>query len=275
MLQPRVRQEVRFISHAVDTDLLAPMDQGEARVEIGRAYRAGLAKGLVGMGAEAPRSLNELLAGVDARAFTLQDRFTVLCIMANRSRKHWWDVLRAFRALVDHVPDARLIGVCGDRVGTSDDSWPLEECCHDLGLRLEDRDVDPNVTLIETYADRPGSPPDHSLRLLYGAADVAVLISGGEGFGLPQLEAHACGIPCIVGDYSASTELAVDSRELVSPRGFWTTTAQMVRRPIYRVADITDRLLYAYQNPGWAGGGRRWPGAGPDAQLEPHHAAVA
>jgi glycosyltransferase involved in cell wall biosynthesis len=43
---------------------------------------------------------------------------------------------------------------------------------------------------------------------LYNSFDVLLLCSGGEGFGLPLLEAQACGVAPITTDYAAGPETA-------------------------------------------------------------------
>lgn len=257
-------KEIRFISHAVHTDRFFPGDRDAARAKMQASYADTIARGLHALGDDAPKNPDEFMREVGDRTFQMDDHFTILCVMANRSRKYWWDVLRAFRLLLDQVPDARFIGLCGDRTGDQDDSWPLEDCCRDLGFRLDDEDLLPNVWLIETVNDPAGYPQDYSLRVLYQAADVSTLLGGGEGFGLPQLEAHACGIPCIVGDYSASTELAVNSRELISPRGYTYTTTNMLKRPVYSPKDLSDRWAWIAKNPSW----RKEVGAAGVAQAQ-------
>lgn len=248
--QEVVKKDVRFISHAVN-DTFRPMPKAEARLEVERRFAAGIARGLAKLpDADRPPTPQAFADELEIRKFKIGERFTVLCVMANRERKYWWDVLRAFRQLVDVVPDARLIGVCGHRAPLNPDAWPLEECVKELGLRLDFEADDPNVWLIETVV-ASHLPEDESMRILYNAADCSILISGGEGFGLPQLEAHACGIPCVAGDYSASSELAVHHRELIGPRGFTYTTNNMVRRPIYSPKDIADRLAWVAKNPAW------------------------
>ncbi len=252
LCQPLVEQEIRMIPHAVDVNTIKPLAQKEARANLDASYLLGVALASGAMGPDGKiAGSRELAEEVQHRAFRLGDRFTVLCIMANRERKYWWDALRAFKILLDDIPDARFIGLCGDRHGVALDSWPLEDCCRDLGLRLDVLDDEPNVTLLETYTDRPDAPEDHSLRTLINAADTLLLPSGGEGSGLPQLEAHACGRPCLVGKYSASIEQAVDDREFFHPRNFYFTPHNMVKRPIYSPKDIADRLRYAARNPGW------------------------
>jgi glycosyltransferase involved in cell wall biosynthesis len=55
---------------------------------------------------------------------------------------------------------------------------------------------------------RPGYIAEADLPALYAAADVFVLPSHYEGFGLPVLEAMACGCPVVVADNSSLPEVA-------------------------------------------------------------------
>lgn len=48
---------------------------------------------------------------------------------------------------------------------------------------------------------------DSDLASMYAMADVFVLSSNGEGFGVPSLEALACGVPAILGDNTTSPEI--------------------------------------------------------------------
>jgi glycosyltransferase involved in cell wall biosynthesis len=49
--------------------------------------------------------------------------------------------------------------------------------------------------------------PAEKMALLYNGFDVLASPSYGEGFGVPILEAQACGVPVIVTDWTAMTEL--------------------------------------------------------------------
>lgn len=62
-----------------------------------------------------------------------------------------------------------------------------------------------------------GYVPDADLPLLYNAADVFVYPSLYEGFGLPVLEAMACGTPVITSNISSLPEVAGDAARLVDP----------------------------------------------------------
>lgn len=59
--------------------------------------------------------------------------------------------------------------------------------------------------------------PDEDLPYIYLGADVFVFISLYEGFGLPPLEAMACGIPVIASNISSLPEVVGDAAVLVDP----------------------------------------------------------
>ena len=63
----------------------------------------------------------------------------------------------------------------------------------------------------------PGFIPDEELPLWYNAADIFVYPSLYEGFGLPPLEAMACGTPTIVSDASSLPEVVGDAALVVNP----------------------------------------------------------
>ena len=63
----------------------------------------------------------------------------------------------------------------------------------------------------------PGFVPTADLPLLYGAATVALVPSVYEGFGLPVLEAMACGTPVVSSDRSSLPELGGDAVHYFDP----------------------------------------------------------
>ncbi len=62
-----------------------------------------------------------------------------------------------------------------------------------------------------------GYVPDEHLVILYHAATGLVLPSMNEGFGLPVVEAMACGCPVITSNVSSMPEVAGGAAELVEP----------------------------------------------------------
>jgi glycosyltransferase involved in cell wall biosynthesis len=85
--------------------------------------------------------------------------------------------------------------------------------------------------------------PPKTLAHMYASLDVLLAPSAGEGFGIPVVEAQACGVPVIVSDFSAQPELVGAG---------WTVSGRRVYTPIKSwqflpdVEDILDALKRAY-----------------------------
>ncbi|MBN1935679.1 MAG: glycosyltransferase family 4 protein [Anaerolineae bacterium] len=88
-----------------------------------------------------------------------------------------------------------------------------------------------------------GRVPTADLPLLYNAAQMLVLPSFYEGFGLPPLEAMACGIPVIVSNTSAMPEVVGDAALRVEPgdvEGFAVAMNRLLSETDLR-ADMVDK----------------------------------
>ena len=72
----------------------------------------------------------------------------------------------------------------------------------------------------EPMAFRNGIPTEH-LKHIYSAADVLLATSMGEGFGVPTIEAQACGTPVIVSQFAGSAELAGPHSVLIHGQKMW------------------------------------------------------
>ena len=72
----------------------------------------------------------------------------------------------------------------------------------------------------EPMAFRNGIPTEH-LKNIYSAADVVLGTSYGEGFGIPTIEAQACGTPVIVSQFAGSQELAGPHSVLIHGQKMW------------------------------------------------------
>jgi glycosyltransferase involved in cell wall biosynthesis len=85
-----------------------------------------------------------------------------------------------------------------------------------------------------------GYTDERSLRDLYLGAACLVLPSLGEGFGLPVLEAMACGLPVITSRVTSLPEVAGDAAILVDPADA-VALAEAMHRVVTR-ADVRDDL---------------------------------
>ncbi len=70
---------------------------------------------------------------------------------------------------------------------------------------------------LQEQVHAPGHIPDDDLPLVYNCAELFVFPSLNEGFGLPVLEAMACGVPVVTSNCSALPEVAGDAACLVDP----------------------------------------------------------
>jgi len=95
---------------------------------------------------------------------------------------------------------------------------PREDCFLVLSGSMDQALLD----LIKKYKveDRVvciGKIEDSELPLLYNAADLFVFPSRYEGFGLPPLEAMACGVPVVTSNAASLPEVVGDAARLVDP----------------------------------------------------------
>lgn len=86
---------------------------------------------------------------------------------------------------------------------------------------------------IKPYLVFPGYIPNKDLAYLYNGAFVFLYTSLRESFGIPMLEAMACGTPVIAGNTSAMPEIAGNEGILVDP---------------FNEGDICDKLLQLENN---------------------------
>ena len=124
----------------------------------------------------------------------------ILFVGTFEPRKNIPGLLRAYRLLLDALPDLPPLVLAGRR------GWLYEDAFALVGkLGLSER--------VRWLEDTPYA----SMPALYSAASVLATPSYYEGFGLPALEAMACGTPVVVANRSAMPEVVGEAGVLVDP----------------------------------------------------------
>jgi glycosyltransferase involved in cell wall biosynthesis len=147
-------------------------------------------------GARAMEELRERL-GIGMRPYFLN--------VANpQPRKNMPHLVSSFYRFLAACPEWQGVLVLAGDSRSGWDTGALEEAIHSVP-QFTDRVL------------RVGGVPEHDLPTLYSCALAFVFPSSYEGFGLPVLEAMACGAPVICADVTSLPEVAGDAALLVSP----------------------------------------------------------
>lgn len=142
-----------------------------------------------------------------------KDNFVIGIASANRDsiRKGFTEQFYAFSKFVKKHPEARLAVLS---VHDSVSGLPLGELANDMGILDK-------TTFVPTYEQVSGLLDDEFMAAWYNALDVLSVCSYAEGFGVPLIEAQACGTPVVATRGSAMTELAGPAGWLVDGEPFW------------------------------------------------------
>lgn len=187
--------------------------------------------------------------GIDTNLFCLRDRaecraelgipdtFVVGMVAANKgypSRKSWSQAIEAFAAFHRKHPDS-LLYLHTEPNGVVEG--------HPIVAQLEAAGLPGNAVMVcDPYAQVVGRSQEFVAKL-HSSFDVLLSPSMGEGFGIPVVEAQACGVPVIVTDCTAMTELCgagwlvEGDKTFTNQRAYWKTP---------HISSIVESLEDAY-----------------------------
>lgn len=156
-------------------------------------------------------------AGLRARMGLSDDTFIIGICSANKDqiRKAYPEQFWAFAQFHSKHPDSLLLvhAVAEGKSGI------------DLQALAVEAGIDDAVIFSDQYAQIAGMISPQQLAGWYAALDLLSCCSYGEGFGIPIIEAQACGVPVAVTDASSMTELAGAG---------WKVKGEPVRNPVHR-----------------------------------------
>jgi glycosyltransferase involved in cell wall biosynthesis len=116
------------------------------------------------------------------------------------SRKSLPQIVEAFAAFRARHKEA-LLYLHTEITGLYDEGYDLRPLLEAFGLDSS------AVRFADQYRYRFDPLPEEHMADLYSSLDVLLNPAMGEGFGLPVLEAQACGVPAIVTDFTAMSEV--------------------------------------------------------------------
>jgi glycosyltransferase involved in cell wall biosynthesis len=201
-----------YIPHGVETNVYKPLDRAACRQALGIPKDAFLV-GIVG--ANAGRSPN---------------------------RKALPEAIEGFAKFQRSHPEAMLAlhtEVTGAAERNEDAGIDLTELVEELKIPHS------SIWLANQYALSTQAFPSSYMVKFYNALDVLLQPSYGEGFGIPIMEAQACGTPVIVNDATSMPELSA-SGWLVQGQRYWTPFGAWQQRP--DVESIYDCLAKAVRS---------------------------
>jgi glycosyltransferase involved in cell wall biosynthesis len=165
------------------------------------------------------------------------DLFLIGICAANSDvlRKGWPEQFEAFRRFADGKDDVRLLV---HSLARSVNGFPLDQMARDIGIAEK-------VMFSDSFAQLAGLMTPEVMADWFGCIDLLSLCSYGEGFGVPLIEAQACGTPVVTTDGSAMTELGRVGF-LVKSDAYWNPIHRAWwRRP--HVAGIASAYNRAYK----------------------------
>lgn len=186
-----------------------------------------------------PSLSSEQRAAVRAK-YRLPERF-ILYVGTIEPRKNLSTLLEAYAALRFQHPDIGLV-VAGGK------GWLYESFFERL-----------RVLGLESVVTLTGYVPEADLPALINCAEVFAYPSVFEGFGLPPLEAMACGVPVICSNASSLPEVVGEAGVLLPPTdaAAWTQALGRVLSDAALRADLCARGPLRAQQFSWEAAARR------------------
>jgi glycosyltransferase involved in cell wall biosynthesis len=173
-----------------------------------------------------------------------EDAFLVSMVAANKAnglvhRKGISEQLMAFAMFRETHPDAYLY--LHSEPSPVFGGFNLPNLLKAVGLS------DEFVRVLNSDVNRTGYPEEF-LAGVYTASDVMLQASYGEGFGVPVVEAQACGTRVITSNWAATQDLAGEDSFLVDGQPFWDEPQQSFYQ-IPNIGSIVNALKLAYDAP--------------------------
>jgi glycosyltransferase involved in cell wall biosynthesis len=162
---------------------------------------------------------------------------TIITAMNKGKRKSFPEMLHAWTMLAAAHEDAYLY--------LHTDKWGHMDGINLIPLLKALKSPESRIRWVNSVQMRAGVPAEMVARLMR-SADVLLLASRSEGFGLPVIEAQAVGTPVIVTDHTAQPELVRAPGQVVDGQLHWEDFHEAFSK-IPNVLSIFDALESNYR----------------------------
>lgn len=138
--------------------------------------------------------------------FGLQGKYVVGCVQRNQGRKMPDRMIKAFAEFCKDKPEAVLFL----HTDPYDVAAPFDLINLINRYKLNNRVFFTGMTFFKGFTYK-------QMNEIYNCMDCFILGTSGEGFGIPTIEAAACGVPSVVTDYTTTQELLVEDGQCGFP----------------------------------------------------------
>ena len=199
-----------YVPHGIDTKIYHPMDKAEAR------RKSGLPN----------------------------DAYIIGMVAANKgmpARKNFVEQIAAFRGFKQRHKDAVLYL---HTAAQPPEGLNIPEYIENIEMRMGIDIIFPDQHRLQV-----GGYSEADMNVIYNSFDVLSSVSMGEGFGIPIVEAQACGVPVIVGDWTSMGELCFSGHKVLKSRTvpYYGTLGSFYYIPY--IADIEALYEAEYKKP--------------------------
>ena len=164
-----------------------------------------------------------------------QDKFIIGMVGTNQIRKQFEDLFHAFSIFVENKDDVLLLPFTQFIAPEYEGSHNLEDLA--LRLHIENKIINPEPKL---------GCPHELMNVIYNCMDVHTLLSLGEGFGYPAVEARACGVPSLVSNHTACGDFVAHEFERIDNRASFIGRMNNIIRFLPDIGHIVSKWEELY-----------------------------
>ena len=186
----------------------------------------------------------------------IDDKFVIGVVARNQGRKMLDRTIKVMAEYAKLNPDAILLMHCDPQDPAQ--VFPIDALIK--RYKIENRVLFTGTKYFKGYNYK-------DMVDVYGMMDVFLLTTSGEGFGIPLIEAEACGVPVLATDYTTTRELVIEPYAGLGINLVGTTEEEnpnvhceevidgtltgswAVERGICSIKDAVKKLDYLFKNP--------------------------